>query len=67
MNNPPRAYWEKRCSINEQVLSKLIDAVGGVLPHTQAPLGDLCDSWQRALDQLDAETKAALEALSDEN
>lgn len=51
----PETYCERRSSINENVLEKVILIIGYGSPHLQDQLGMLMGAWEGALDQLDEE------------
>ncbi len=50
-----KTYWEKRSALAENYTYRIIEIIGGALPHIQQQISNVDDSWNRAIKVLDTE------------
>ena len=49
----PAGYWVKRAIIQEEYLERIINVIGGALPHLQADICLIGDQCNKVLGDLD--------------
>ena len=55
--NDPQTYWEKRCNLLDQVVTRLMAIIGSdvSVERRQALLDEVFTAWNDALDKLNKE------------